>query len=150
MLLKCKDWKIFWRRKRIQKCPIWLSYGNSRNVSQNPHFLKKCKEGTKENFLKIAKNVALDWKAQRHSGANGIILYLVCTYSAKTGKDFGAKGGSKSAQMAKLWQFKQGQANPHFLKKCKGGTKGNFSKITQKVAFALEAHKHSRANGIIL
>ena len=39
---------------------------------------------------------------------------------------------------------------PHFLKKCKGGTKGNFSKILQKVAFALEATKHSRANGIIL
>ena len=140
---------------------------------------------------------------------NVIILYLVCTYSAKTGKDFGAKGGSKSARMAKLWKFKQGHAkpafsekvqrgdqgkcfknrpkssprfkgpktlwskwhyplismhlncknwkrmhkaalkvpewpsygnfckvtqNPHFLKKCKGGTKGNFSKIAQKVA----------------
>ena len=39
--------------------------------------------------------------------------------------------------------------NPHFLKKCKEGTKGNFSKIPQKVAFAFEAHKHSRTNGII-
>ena len=25
--------------------------------------------------------------------------------------------------------------NPHFLKKCKGVTKGNFSKIAKKVAF---------------
>ena len=25
--------------------------------------------------------------------------------------------------------------NPNFLKNCKGGTKGNFSKIAQKVAF---------------
>ena len=25
--------------------------------------------------------------------------------------------------------------NPHFLKKCKGGTQGNVSKIAQKVAF---------------
>ena len=39
--------------------------------------------------------------------------------------------------------------NPHFLKKCKGRTKGNFSKIPQKVAFALVADKDTRANGII-
>ena len=37
--------------------------------------------------------------------------------------------------------------NPNFLKKCKGGTKGNLSKIVQKVALAL---KHSVANGSIL
>ena len=145
-------------------------------------FLKKCKGGTKTNLSKIAQKVALVWKAQKHSGANNIILYLVCTWSAKTAKDFGAESGSKSARMAKLWQLWQGHPkvpfsekvqrgdqgnffknrwksgppfknpkalwrkrhypliiqlsnyrkvtqNPHFLEKCKGGTKGNFSKI---------------------
>ena len=29
--------------------------------------------------------------------------------------------------------FCMGTQNPYFLKKCKGGTKGNFSKIAQKV-----------------
>ena len=52
----------------------WPSYGNFREVIQNPHFLKKCKGGTKGNFSKIAQNVAHVWKAQKHSGANGIIL----------------------------------------------------------------------------
>ena len=52
----------------------WPSYGNFREVIQNPHFLKKCKGGTKGNFSKIAQKVALVWKAQKHSGANGIIL----------------------------------------------------------------------------
>ena len=33
----------------------WLSYGNFREIIQNPHFLKKCKGGTKENFSKIAQ-----------------------------------------------------------------------------------------------
>ena len=46
------------------------------------------------------------------------------------------KAAPKSARMAKLWQFSPNHPNPHFLKKCKGGTKGNFSKIAQKVAFA--------------
>ena len=169
-------------QKAAPKRPEWPSYGNFRNVTQDPHFLKKCKGGTKRNFSKIAQKVALVWKAQKHSGANNIILYLVCTWSAKTAKDFGAQSGSKSAQMAKLWQLWQGHPkvpfsekvkrgdqgkffknrsksgppfknpkalwrkrhypliiqlsnyrkvtqNPHFLEKCKGGTKGNFSKI---------------------
>ena len=56
------------------KVPEWPSYGNSRKVTQNPHFLKKCKGGTKGNFSKIAQKDALAEKAQKHTGANGIIL----------------------------------------------------------------------------
>ena len=56
------------------KVPEWPSYGNFREVIQNPHFLKKYKGGTKGNFSKIAQKVALVLKAQKHSGANGIIL----------------------------------------------------------------------------
>ena len=41
------------------KVPELPSYGNFPKVTQNPHFLKKCKGGTKGNFLKIARNVDL-------------------------------------------------------------------------------------------
>ena len=61
-------------QKAVPKGPEWPSYGNLGKVTQNPHFLKKCKGGTKGNFSKIAQKVALVWKAQKHSGANGIIL----------------------------------------------------------------------------
>ena len=56
------------------KVPEWPSYGNFGKVTQNPHFPKKCKGGTKGNFSKIAQKDALASKAQKHSGANGIIL----------------------------------------------------------------------------
>ena len=59
MHLKCKDWKRFWRKKRLQRVPEWPSYCNFCKVTQNPHFLKKCKGGTKGNFSKIAQKVAL-------------------------------------------------------------------------------------------
>ena len=59
MHLKCKDWKRFWRKKRLQRVPEWPSYGNFCKVTQNPHFLKKCKGGTKGNFSKIAQKKAL-------------------------------------------------------------------------------------------
>ena len=57
-----------------RKVSEWASYGNSRKVAQKPHFVKKCKGGTKENFSKITQKVALPSKTQQHSGANGIIL----------------------------------------------------------------------------
>ena len=73
------------RRKKIlaqkaaPKLPESPSYGNFRKVTQELHFLKKCKGETQVNFSKIAQKVALDWKTQKHSGARNIILYLVCT-----------------------------------------------------------------------
>ena len=60
--------------KADPKVPEWLSYGNSRKVTQKPHFVKKCKGGTEGNFSKIAQKDALAEKAYKHSGANGFIL----------------------------------------------------------------------------
>ena len=37
----------------------WPSYKNFCKVTQTPHFLKKCKGGTKGNFSKIAQKRAL-------------------------------------------------------------------------------------------
>ena len=56
------------------KVPEWQSYGNFWKVTQNPHFLKKCKGETKKNFSKIAQKEALVSKGQQHSGGNVIIL----------------------------------------------------------------------------
>ena len=119
-------------QKAALKRPEWPSYGNFRNVTQDPHFLKKCKGGTNGNFSKIAQKVALVWKAQKHSGTNNIILYLVCTWSAKTAKDFGAKNGSKSSRMAKLLQFWQGHPKEPFSKKVQRGDQGKFFKNRPK------------------
>ena len=46
--------------KATPKVPEWPSYGNLRKVTQNPQFLKKCKGGTKGNFLKIAPKNNID------------------------------------------------------------------------------------------
>ena len=115
-------------QKADPKVPEWLSYGNSRKVTQKPHFLKKCKGETKENFSKIAQKVALPSKTLKHSGSNNIILYLVYTWSAKTAKDFGAKSGSTRARMATLWQFRQGHRKPAFSEKVQREDQGKFFK----------------------
>ena len=81
MSLSCKLHPLILQRlkkilaqKAAPKLPEWPSYGNFHKDTQDRHFLKKCKGGTKENFSQIAQKVALVWKAQKHSGANGIIL----------------------------------------------------------------------------
>ena len=48
MHLKGKDWKRFWGNKAAPKVPEWPSYGNFCKITQNPHFLKKCKRGPRE------------------------------------------------------------------------------------------------------
>ena len=73
MRLKGKDWKRFWGKKAAPKTPEWPSYGNFSKVTQNPHFQKKCKGGTKRIFLKIAQNVSLAGKAQQHSGGEILV-----------------------------------------------------------------------------
>ena len=135
MHLKCKDWKTFWRKKRLQRVPEWPSYGNFCKVTQ-----KK----------KMGQKVALAWKAQKHTAANGIILSFVRINSANTGEIFGVNSGSKSARLAKLCQFWRDHSKPAFSEKVQRGTKGTFSKIAQKDALAKEGLKHSGANGIIL
>ena len=59
MQVKAKDWRRSWGKKAALKVPEWPSYGNLRKVTQNPHFLKKCKRATKGNLSKIAQKVAL-------------------------------------------------------------------------------------------
>ena len=71
MYLKCKDWKTFWRKKRLQRVLEWPSYGNFCKVTQGN---QSCKGLTNGNFSKIAQKVALVSKAQKHTGENGIIL----------------------------------------------------------------------------
>ena len=49
------------------------------------------------------------------------------------------KAAPKSARMAKLLQFLQGQPKPAFPEKVQRGTKETFSNIAQKVAIVWEA-----------
>ena len=60
------------------------------------------------------------------------------------------KLATKLPEWPSYGNFRKVTQDPHFLKKYKGGTEGNCSKIAQKVALAKQAQKHSGWNGIIL
>ena len=44
------------------------------------------------------------------------------------------KAAQRVLELPSYGSFRMVTKNPHFLKKFKGGTKGNFSKIAQKAA----------------
>ena len=49
------DLKILaFQNPELKEVSEWASYGNYRKVTQNPHFVEKCKRGMKRNFSKIA------------------------------------------------------------------------------------------------
>ena len=123
--LKVQNMDNFLKQKAALKMPEWPSYCNFRKVTQNPHFLKKCKGGTKGNFSKIAQKAALVLKAQMHWRKCHyplISMHLKC-------KDWKGFWGKKAAPKVPEWpsdcNFCKVTQNPHFLKKCKRGTKGN-------------------------
>ena len=55
MLFRSQRLEIILAVTTAPTVPEWPSYGNFCMVNQNPHFLKKWKGGTKENFSKIAQ-----------------------------------------------------------------------------------------------
>ena len=90
--------------KAAPKVPEWPSYGNFRKVTQTRIFLKSAKGGPREIFRK----------------------------SPKTGNDFGENNVSKSARMAKWWQFLEGHRQPAFSEKLQRLDQRNFSKNRPK------------------
>ena len=66
-----------------------------------------------------------------------IIMHL----RAKTGEDFGANSGSKSARMAKLWQFRQGHPKPAFCEKVQREDEEKFLKNRPKSSLLLKGPK---------
>ena len=120
--------------RKVEERP---SYHIFCEVTQNPHFLKNCKGGTKGNFSKSAQESTLFLKRLialwRKWHYPSISMLLTC-------KDWRRFWRIRRLQKCPNGQvmaiFGRRHNTPYFLKKCKGGTKGNFSKIAQKVALA--------------
>ena len=53
---------------------------------------------------------------------------LVCAYSTFMEQLFGANGGSKAPAKPGYDKFRKDTQIAHFLRFCKGGTKGNLAK----------------------
>ena len=138
-------------QKAAPKLPEWLSYANSRKVTQNPHFLKKVQRGDQGKFLKNLPKSSPRLKGPKALWRKWHYPVISMDLNWKDWRRFRRKQRLQKCPNGQVIDiFRKVTQNPHFLKKCKGGTKGNFSKIAQTVALVWKAQKHSGANGIIL
>ena len=116
------------------KVPEWQSYGHFCKVTKNPHFLKIAKRGPKEIFQKSSKKIP-SLKRLKSSLAQMSLSYkLYLLIMQKLKKILAQKAAAKLPEWPRYGDFRKVTQDPYYLKKCKGGTKENFSKIGQKRA----------------
>ena len=119
MHLNGKDWRRLWFQKVVPKLPEWPSYCNFGKVTQNPHFLKKCKWGTKGNFSKISQKVAFVWKAKKPFWRKWHYPLVSMLLKCKDWKRFWSKRvAPKVPELPRYGIFRKVTQNPHFLKNC--------------------------------
>ena len=149
MHLKCRDWKRFWRKKQLQNVPNDQVMAIFATSPKTRIFWKSAKGGPRKIFQKSPKK----WPSLQKPNSTLAQMALSCSLYAlivqRLEKILAQKAAPKRPEWRSYGNLGKVTQNPHFLKKCKGGTKGNFSKIAQKVVFVWKARKHSGANGII-
>ena len=101
-----------------------------------PAFSKKVQSGNQGKFFKNRQKSSPRFKRPQSTLAKmALSSNLNAVKVQRLEKILGQKRGSKSARMVKLSNFRKVTQNPHFLKKCKEGTKEKFRNIAQRVAF---------------
>ena len=138
MHLNCKDCKRFRRKKRSKSArmaKLWqFSQGHPK-----PAFSEKVQRGDEEKFFKDSQKLSPNLK-----GPTALLRkshYPLISMQLKTGEHFGASSDSKSARMAKVWQFLEGHPKPAFSVKVQRGDQGKFLKNRPKSSLRLKGLK---------
>ena len=110
--------------KSAQMAKLW----QFRQGHPNPHFREKVQRGTKRKFFKNRpkssprlKGLRALWRKWHYP------LFSMPLKVQGLEKDYGAKSEVQKCPNGQVMAiFRKVTQNPHFLKKCKGGTKENF------------------------
>ena len=145
MHVKCKDWRRFKRKQRLQKCPngqVMAIFGRSPKTCI---FGKKAKVRPRETFKKSPRKYPSLQRAKSTLAKMSLSCNLYPLILQRLEKILAHKAALGVPEWPSYGNFCKVTQNPHFLKKCKGKRKRNFWKITQKVALAWKAKKDSGA-----
>ena len=126
MHFKGKDWRRFWGKKAAPKGPEWPSYGNFCKVTQNPHFLKKCKRGKREIFQKSPKKMPSLKRPKSTLAQMGLSSKQYALKVQRLEKIQAQTAAPKVSEQPSYCNFRKVTQNPHFQKKSKVETKRNF------------------------
>ena len=133
MHLKCKDWRTFWFKQRLQTFPNNQVMGIFEKSFKTSIFWKKGTGGPRKIFQKSSKKRPRlkGPKAHLRKWHNPLISMHL------KDQDWRRFWGKKAAPQVPEWpsygNFGKVAQNPHFLKKCKGGPKEIFQKSPKKM-----------------
>ena len=129
MHLKCKDWRRFRRKQRLKKGlngEVMAIFGRSPKTC----FFKKSAKVDQKKFFKNRPK-----KQPPLQKANGTLAQMTLSskmcplITQRVKKVLAQKADPKVPEWLSYGNSRKVNQKPHFLKKCKGRTKGNFSKI---------------------
>ena len=86
-----------------------------------PAFSEKVQRGDQGKFFKNRSKSKPRLKGTKALLRKCYYPLIIMHLRAKTGDDFGANSGFKTARMAKLWQFSLGHPKPSFSEKVQKG-----------------------------
>ena len=110
-----------------------------------PAFSEKVQRGNQGKFFKNRPKSSPRSKGPKALWRKWDYPLISLHLKAKAGEDFGAKSGSKSARIAKLWQFLHGPQKPAFSEKVYRGDQGKFFKNRPKSSPRFERPKSTLA-----
>ena len=116
------------------KVPEWPSYGNFRKVTQTRTFWKSANGRRKDIFQKLPKKMPSFKRSKSTFAQIALSFYQYALKVQRLEKILAQNASPRVPEWPSYGNFRQVTQNPHFPKKFKGGTKGNFSKIPRKVA----------------
>ena len=133
--LKCKHWKTFWRKQRLQKFQNGQVMAIFARSPKTLIFWKSAKgRGTQGKFFKIRQKSSPRLKEQRALWRKWHYPLYSIHLKCKNCRRFRRKQRLQKCLNGQIMAiFCKVTQNQHFLKKCKGEAKRNFSKIAQKV-----------------
>ena len=133
MHLKCKDWRRFRRKQRLQRWPNGQVMAILGRSPKTRIFGKKANGRPRETFKKSPKKYPSLQRAKSTLAKMSLSCNLYA-FKVQTLENILAQTAAPNElEWPSYGNFREVIQNPHFLKKCKGGTKRNFSKIVQKV-----------------
>ena len=141
MHLKCKDWRRFRRKPRLQTWPngqVMAIFGRS---PKTRIFWKKAKGRPRETFKKSPKKYPLLQRAKSTLPKMSLTYNLYPLILQRLEKILAHKAALRLPEWASYGYFCKVTLNPHFLKKCKGGVQEKCFKIRLKSSPRLNGPK---------
>ena len=125
--LKVQRLETILAQKAAPKVPERRSYGNFCKVTQNPHFVKKCKGGTKVSLSKIAKKSSPRFKGLRALWRKRHYPLISIHFKCRNWKRFSRKQRLQKCPNGQVMAiFARSPKSRIFWKSAKGGPKEIF------------------------